>query len=328
MNHARILLLGLCYLLPALAVAADAPDEVTTTDDTESSDPVEADDAPWVDDGRPWLWYRGSLAVAYGPLGLLHTSRLQVRGALGRSKSVLFQTTYAGAGLGFAVSPAFIEVGPRLSLAPIEIFDVDLQGSYTFTWKGSSGLLPYSSVGGTLEKDRELLGPSSKPGGKFTLMVSPTIKLKVGPVIGLWNVEWAFIHHMDQTSSPLVYEALRDLVIARTDMIVTNIAAILVEAFDGTGPNGGPGPTLRVGAIMRDKQSYESRDISTALGGAVMFRPGPKRGWPDVLLVVMGYLRDDVRAFSAPNIQLQLAWVLDKKFGKARIIDDIKGATR
>jgi hypothetical protein len=278
-----------------------------------------------------WVWQRASVALAYAPLGLLATSRTQLRGPMGRSRSMIFQDTYAGVGGHFAISPAFAEVGPRFSLAPADMFDVDFTFTYTYTWRSSAGLLPYSGITGTLDNQRTAIKATAVAGSALTASVSPTFKIKVGPVIGLWNTEWAFIHHPIPTgvTSPYVYEALRDMVVAWDDMVVTNIAAVLVEVFDGTGPKDGPGPVLRVGAITRDKQTLVSRDISTALGGVVTFRPGPKPGWPDLLVAVMGYLRDEDRRFGAPNIQLQAAWVLERPLSKPQqVADDVKSALR
>jgi len=315
----------LSVLPAALLLGLLAGDATAQEPAAEEPDPELATVVP-----GPWLWNRNSVALAYGPLGLLGTSRLQIRGPMGRSSSIVFQDTYAGAGMAMAISPAFIEVGPRFSLAPIDVFDIDVQLSYIYTWRSSAGLLPYTGLTGTLDNARTAIKTTAVAGSKFTASISPTVKFKAGPVIGLWNLEWAFIHHIkpDGVTSPYVYEALRDLVIAWDDLVVTNIAAILVEIFDGTGPNGGPGPKFRVGPIMRDKQSLVSRDISTALGGAITLRPGPKPGWPDILVAVMGYLRDNDRQFKAPNIQVQLAWVLEKDLGAKRVADDVKTALR
>ncbi len=285
---------------------------------------------PPVDPTAPWLWVYGAIGGGAFNLGLMGKARVQIRGAMLRNDSVLFQTTYAGAGLEVGITPAFVQFGPRFSIAPIEIFDFDAHFSWMHIWKSSSGMLPFEGLTGTLEKDREAIEHLAIPGHRFEASLSPTLKLKVGPVIGLWNSEWAFIHHIksDAQTSTYVYEPLRDLVINWDEMIVTNLAAILIEVADGTGPKGGPGPVLRFGPVMRDKQTLVSRDMATVLGGAVSLKPGPKRGWPDVFVAVMGYVRDNDRFLKAPQIQLQISWKLEKSLKKKDPAREVVAALR
>jgi len=287
----------------------------------------------------PWSWSRFQVGLSYAQLGLLGRARSEFRGPMGRTPSIVFQNTFMGAGIDFAVSPAFVQVGPRFTLAPIDVFDVTFGFNYNYTWRSSAGLLPYDDITGTLEAQREAIKDTAVASSRFMIRINPTVKLKVGPVIAFWSAEWAFIHTPipSGVSSPYVYEAMRDMVMAWDDLVVTNIAGVLVEILDFTGPKGGNGPRLRVGAITRDRQTFHSRDIGTALGGVVSFKPGPKPGWPDILLVVQGYLRDFDRQFAAPNIQIQFSWILEKPFKKkskqsqavaAQVADQLKTALR
>ena len=78
----------------------------------------------------PSIYGRQALAVAGWPTGLLSNTIVEVRTPLHRSESVLFQTTSAGLGAQVLATPAFVSVGPRLSLAPIEVFDVNFKAAH------------------------------------------------------------------------------------------------------------------------------------------------------------------------------------------------------
>ena len=308
----------------AWAQASEPPEETT-----EEAPPI-AEPAAEAPPPGPFLWLYQSIGGGVFNSGLMSRSRVHVRGPGLRNESVLFQTTYGGGGLEVGLTPAFVQVGPQLSFRPVEILDVDAYFAWTYLWRSSAGLLPFDGLTGTEEDDRKAIKHLALAGHRFEAAISPTLKLKVGPVIGLWNVEWAFIHHIkpDGATSRFTYEPRRDLVIAWDDVAVTNLAAILVEILDGTGPKGGPSPTLRVGPVMRDKQSVVSRDISTVLGGAISFRPGPKPGWPDVFFAVMGYLRDHDRALQAPQIQIQLSWQIEKSLTRRSVAREVVAALR
>ena len=97
----------------------------------------------------PSWWLRQSVGGQLFPDGGMSDTRLQYRVPMHRSESRMFQTTYAGAGLRAMVTPVNVDVGPRLGFAPIEMFELEVQGSYLgyFSW-GGRGLLPYDVTDG------------------------------------------------------------------------------------------------------------------------------------------------------------------------------------
>jgi hypothetical protein len=261
----------------------------------------------------PWLFFRQSVGAAYGPLGLLSDTRLQVRTAMHRSDSALFQNTYAGAGGRLLVSPAFVEIGPRLSLAPIDIFDVDVQGSWTGVWKSSSGELPYYHVGGKLDSQRRAIKDTAVAGQRFTLGIAPTLKIKVGPIIAFDSVEVAFLHSIEPpgVDSPYVYEALRDMVVAWDDTVVTHLGSVLYVVKPGT-----PSPKFAVGAILRHRKAWVSGDGHTATGVVTTFKPGKAPLVPQILATALIYLQDADRTWT-PTFQAEASWRFDRPIGGA-----------
>ncbi len=292
---------ALCLILTCLPALAAAQ-----SDDSGPADEVVAPS----DGSGPWLWMKPSLAVAYGPLGLLGDLKVQLRGPMHRSDSIVFQNTYAGVGGRLAVTPAFVDVGPRFSLAPIDIFDVDVQLSYVAVWQSSSGMLQYHQLFGTLDSQRNTRKGEATAGHLLYGSVTPTFKIKVGPVIAFSSADFAFIWAFPNadSTSPYIYDAYRDMVITRRDIVLTSYTGVLAEILDGEST----AVKLRAGALLRHRQAFVSGDVSTALGGAVTIKPGRKEGWPTVLVAVLGYLRDADRAFAAPNIQVQASWEFER----------------
>lgn len=298
MTRTTTLLAALLVLITASTARAEEP----TADDAETAQDAEAP--------GPWLWVKPSVAVAYGPLGLIGEATVQARAPLYRSDSIVFQDTYAGIGGRVAITPAFVEVGPRFSLAPIDIFDVDFQLSWVGVWPSSSGLLPYTKLGGKLDSQREERKGDAVAGHILYASVTPTFKLKVGPVIAFTSADFAWLQVLrpESSDSPFVYEPYRDMLIRPTDVVLTSYTGLLVEIFDGEKT----AVLLRTGALLRHTQAFRSGDVSTAVGGVITVKPGRKPGWPTVLLAVLGYVRDADRALSAPNIQLQVGWEFDR----------------
>lgn len=71
-----------------------------------------------------------------------------------RSKSMVFQSTYAGIGADIALSPAFATGEVRLALAPIDVFDVNLRAGRGYYFDNGLGLLPFDRLTGTLDAER------------------------------------------------------------------------------------------------------------------------------------------------------------------------------
>ena len=214
----------------------------------------------------PWVhvWQRG--AVAGWPAGLMGETRIQPRVALHRADSMIFKETYAGAGARLRITPAFVDVGPRLSFAPFDFFAVNAQGSFLYYWPSSSGLLPYDDIGeSTRDLDREdrWKDPATAPRGSwaFALTLDPTLKLKFGPVIAFsaWTFSWYWIHQPDEIDSPLVYEAFTNRLVEWNDLVIEHQAALIVELLDGVEK-----PLFWVGATYRQRWVIGSKDASPA----------------------------------------------------------------
>ncbi len=313
------LLLILALALVAAPAAAD--EEVAEPEAGEGAPASEetpaAEDRGPVEIPGPWIYARDMLAVAGWPSGLLNDARLQIRGPLHRSHSIVFQDTHIGAGFRFAATPAFVDIGPRFTIAPIDIFDVELSASYVFFWPSSSGLIPYDDVDDPkkdLDRKDRWQDPDIEvpPGHAFHAMVAPTIKLKFGPIILLdaWTFHYYRIAELagDNASDyDYVYEPFTDRMLDREeDLVIEQQVVVMGEILDGD-----TRPLLRVGATWRDRMTLAARDRSMNVGGIFMLKPGYRRGWPTIIVQVLPYVMDHQRLGHGPNVQVALSWAND-----------------
>jgi hypothetical protein len=259
----------------------------------------------------PSLWARQMVGGGGWPSGLITDTRAQVRAPLYRSDSIVFQETFAGAGARIAASPAFFEVGPRLSIAPIDVFDVDVQASWHQYFDNDYGVRPMKGLTGTKEEDREASEYDAFGTTALSLTVAPTLKAKVGPIVAFdsWTIQGFALNDPPELEHGLVYHPFWDLVIEPTDVILEHQAAALVTVLPGD-----DGPLLWVGPTFRDRWAQRSHDHSMVLGAFVRARPGreDQRAIPNVMLMVLPYLVDADLAGGPPNVQLAAIWSVDR----------------
>ncbi len=260
----------------------------------------------------PALWYRQGLTVSAFPLGALSETRLQARIDGHRSDSIVFQSTYYGAGVRLDVSPAFVNPGVTLSLAPIDVFDVDLSAEMLGYLPGTFGLLPYEGLGSKLESVRDARTDHVAALG-WALDANPTLKLQVGPIIvlDLFAVSWLHITPPEGETAPLVYEPLRDMLVAWDDVYLENQPVVLYEVVHGK-----QGPMFAFGATWRDRFALVSQDRSAGLGAMVIARPEETPGWPTFVLLVTEALIDQDRVGKEPFIALQANWIGEHRRAK------------
>ncbi len=258
----------------------------------------------------PSWWLRQSVGGGLFPEGALLDTRGQYRVPLHRSASRVFKDTYAGAGLRVAFSPINAEVGPRLSISPIDVFDLEVQASYLgyYSW-GGRGLLPFDAPSGKdtdARKAREAEGFSASG---LLVAATPTIKLKFGPIVVFDACTFTALHLENPLglASPYLYEPTRDLVVAWDDVLVENQGGVLYEVLPG-----GQKPLLRIGATVRDRMALGSGDRSLVAGGIVSFKPGTTPAVPTINVLALFYLIDADRVGTAPNLQAAATWSFDK----------------
>lgn len=255
------------------------------------------------------LWTRQAVGASGWPAGAISDTRVQLRAPLHRSESIVFQDTFVGAGARVAATPVFVAVGPRVSVAPIDIFDLDLQASYVTYYGGRGiGLLPMEATEGKLETERADL--PAVTGGAWQLSAAPTLKLKLGPIIAFdaWTFGWTRLLPGQPHPSTFVYEPFTDLVVAWEEVTVEQQGAVIAEVVPDEG-----GAFLWVGATARDRLALTSKDRSTAVGLVIRGRPARGRAVPNLVGQALFYVNDADRGLGegkvpVPNLALLAEW--------------------
>lgn len=260
----------------------------------------------------PSLYFRESLGASAFPTGALSNTRLELRTPLHRSKSKLFQATYLGGGAGLLVSPAFVGFGPRLSVAPLDIFELNLSAARVYYIDDGLGLMPFDQPVGRTGDQRDAREDEGFGSAAWVATAEPTLKLKLGPIIAFdaWTLDVLHIERPADVTAPYTYEPLRGLVVAFDDYTVDQQAGLLYDALPADGP------TLRFGLIARDRFAVVSGDRTTSAGLLVTGRPGVKPAIPTLVAMAQLYLHDPDRAvLSPPSVALAARWEVDAPLG-------------
>jgi hypothetical protein len=295
-----------------------APEEPTTeTPATEEASNEEPADGDPVAKGpppapSPYFHFEPTIGAQAYPLGVGFYGVPQLRLSLYRSDSALFQTTHIGIGPHFRITPAFIEVGPRIDFTPVEIFTLSVTARYLKTWVGNAGArIPVTELADKRYSTRGDAEDTALPTGAFELVVSPTIRLKGGPVIVLYNLTWTFtkLFFEDGDTPVPVYDGGLDLYIAPTDFTIAQQAVVLIEVLDGVKVK----PVVRLGATVRHRKARVTGDRTVNVGFIGTVKPVPHFAAPLIILQILPYVLDPSgeRVLGPPNIQLGLRWTLE-----------------
>jgi len=294
----------------------DAPQEAENVGDAVADSTPEAAGAmaaaPY---DKTWLHIWGRLGAAVFPLGVQGTVVLEPRVALHRSESVLFQSTFFGGGLYFRVTPAFLEYGPQISIKPIEIFELNVVGKHTWHYASKNGRVRFDDYSGKSYADRGARPDSPAAASTLYFGVSPVLKLKAGPLIVVYGGSLAYHHILvDDDDDQLFYDAALDLLLFKREWTISHQAVVMAEVLDGEKT----AARFRIGATIRQRAALRAKDQTVNLGLITTFKPGRKAGFPEILFLVMPYLRDASggRVLGPPWIALALTWTVDPPFAR------------
>jgi|GEM_PF-1327896 len=312
----RPLFVLLVVLGPSNAFAFEGDSDDPSSDDTpaESESAVEGGTEPTPYD-KHWFHLWGRVGAAAFPLGVQGTIVAEPRVALHRSESVLFQSTFAGAGVYFRVTPAFLEVGPQISVKPIEIFELNVVGKYTAHFASKNGRVRFDDYAGKSYADRDARLDSPAAASTLYFGISPVLKLKAGPLIVVYGGAIAYHHTLvDDADDQLLYDAALDLLIYKREWTISHQAVVMAEVLDGEKT----ASRLRIGASIRQRAALRAKDQTVNLGLITTFKPGRNAAFPEILFLLMPYLRDASggRVLGPPWIALALTWTIDPPFSK------------
>lgn len=262
----------------------------------------------------PSLWARQGLGVALFPSGALSNTIVELRTPLHRSESIVFKDTFIGGGAQLQVSPAFVLVGPRVTFAPIDVFDLTLKGMHGWYFDNGLGTMPFDELSGTLGDERDARADDGVASEVWSASAEPTLKAKVWKLIvfDAWTIDYLSFGRPPGVTSAYTYEPLRDLVLSwGQELTFEHQAGVLFEPIGGKDK-----PFLRVGPTFRDRWAHFSGDRSTTLGVLVAGRPGVKPLVPTIVGMALWYLADNDYEGATPFIAAQVRWDLERPLGK------------
>ncbi len=229
-----LLLCAALFALAALtAVPADAQG-LTGLDDEGS------DDAALPPPEERFLWLFDMQARSQ-PIGLIFSNRFVQRATYEGDGGPLYKGTYQQIGLDANLSPAFLEIGPSVEFRPINLF------VYGFGYHliGFWGTLDYplsfptrdSPYGDNVIDARDAddnPDNDEQTGVAHRLFASQTSQLAVGR-IAIRNQTQAFLYFWPGFEGPYLRERLYDALVTDRDLLISNTAAVLYEAWSGNG---------------------------------------------------------------------------------------------
>ncbi len=275
---------------------------------------------------EPGLYVRETVAVAGQPGGLISDTVVEARSPVMRYGGAVFNMTYAGAGARYAVTPAFTDMAVRVSLAPIDVFDVTFEGVRSLYFNNAFGMMTFNDLSdttGAFRADRFKLGHAFG-GSAWSFVATPTGKIKVGPVVGLssWTLTWIKIKEPASnqgptgTNDPWVWEPFRGMVVGWNDLLLEYTQALLIQLEP-------KGNLIRFGGVYRGRASKVSPDLTITAGALVQVDPKGGAGIPSTTLIVSPYLRDpDYADDGIPFVAGVLTWEGDVAFKKGSPIPE------
>lgn len=291
-----------------------------------ASSPALAQDTSGPQAPAPWLHLRARAGFQFFPIGVMAEGMAVPSAALHRADSLVFQRTYIGMGAYLRATPSFLDIGPRFSVSPIDIFEFHAMGILTVHWPSANGRVPFDTIASKTYDDRQV-HPHEDYGVVLTVgtRLSPVLKLKLGPVIAVYGATLSY-HHLlldpSVAADQLIYDPALDLLIQRRSWTFEQQAALLVQLLDGESTKA----RLRLGATVRQRLAIESGDESLNLGFIGMFKPGRAPVFPDLLLVVTPYLRDTDRVMGPPWMFVGATWEFNPPLKRADAASEVAAA--
>ncbi len=198
--------------------------------------------------------------------GVAHTTPLHTT-----RDGVLWDSTRLEAGIDTLLNPSFTDVGARLLVEPIAVFDLTLRfGVRTFYDTFGFGLASLDSYGET---------PPAASGDDYSgrsetgwfVSASSRFKAAIGPIVAA-NTFTATRYDFRNSPSTFLEEPLALRVIERTDWVMENESLLLYRLPDASASFAGVGPSYRIAwtPAAHDAQEPSHR---LAVSGVYVFEP-------------------------------------------------------
>lgn len=184
-----------------------------------------------------------------------------------REGDLLRQETYLqGQGL-LTLTPAYLRAGVELAFQPATVFELRL-GYATVAWFGTfSAILPYQDPGGEYDAEARQ-GRDRTHGTSQRLWAQPTLRAKVGPVVGIGSttIRWEAVDPARYDEDLLYwYHAELSVLVGRQDWAFDHNGLLLLELPSREAE-------LYLGPYLTSRQALATGDSMMRLGPAAILR--------------------------------------------------------
>jgi hypothetical protein len=256
--------------------------------------------------GPDWyVWNR--LAGTLNPRGANDEFRVEARAPLPwtRGDDPLRAGTYAGAGGDIEVSPAYLRIGPRLSLSPLAIFEISAHARVLQYFGAFGTILSFPSKDAPYdERAREARADEVVAATGLDLDVRPELRVRLGRFVAANS--WEFHYLAVRADGPFVYEPYFDLLVARRGVVFSS--DIVAGAFVWDPPDDRVALLAAMGVYSR---AIETGDRSSSLGPLLAVKPLAGAAWPMAIVITRAYLRDNLQEPGSIFVAIGLRWALD-----------------
>jgi len=255
--------------------------------------------ADWV------VWER--LAGTLNPLGANNELRVEARGALPWTKAgdPLRDGTYGGAGAGVEVSPAYLRIGPRVSLSPLTVFEVTAQARLLQYFGAFGTILSFPSKDAPYDdQTREARSDEAAAQTGVGFDVRPELRAKLGRFVAAnsWEIHYLVV----PGPRPFIYEPYFDMLVARRGLVFSSDVVAGALVWDPPGDR----MTL-VAGMWAYSRALKSGDRSSSIGPLVAVKPISGAAWPTALVLTRVYLRDNLQDRGSMYLAIGLRWTID-----------------
>lgn len=225
-----------------------------------------------------WMWTFDMQARSQ-PIGLIFSNRFVHRATYEGDGGPLYKGTYQQVGIDANLSPAFLEIGPSVEFRPINLFVygfgyhlIGFWGTLDYPLSFPSRDSPYGDNVVDARDADDNPDNDEETGVAHRIFASQTSQIQLGRLV-VRNQTQAFLYFWPGFDGPFVRERLYDQLVSDGDLLVSNTAAVLYQAWDGR-----EDAQFLVGPFHEYVYALDARSTRHRLGAVGVWYPTASEG--------------------------------------------------
>ena len=207
---------------------------------------------------------RGQLGASINNLGLQNTVDVSWNWPLSTSRQPLLSGAHVKAGVTNALTPAQARLGGWVEVSPLSVLDIRVGADPSAYFGTFNSLQSFGSYQEPFDTDARKARGGGKAGTAARFYVSPTLKMKAGPVVAATtaDVEW----WRSNASGEFFYEPTRDTLLkSGGDRLFVTTSVVMYQKAMTSG-------TLSAGALHSLTRVADAPDNQIQKLGAIVVR--------------------------------------------------------